>query len=40
MPCVFFEGKDREMKAKKERGFIIPKDEFKEFVEFSDEFGV
>jgi hypothetical protein len=23
-----------------ERGFIIPKDEFKEFVEFSDEFGI
>ena len=35
MPCAYFEGKNREMKAKKERGgIIIPKGEFKEFVEF------
>ena len=35
MPCAYFEGKNRAMKAKKERGgIIIPKDKFKEFVEF------
>ena len=34
MPCAYFEGKNREMKAKKERERIIPKDKFKEFVEF------
>ena len=34
LPCAYFEGKNREMKAKKERERIIPKDKFKEFVEF------
>ncbi|MCK4733268.1 MAG: hypothetical protein KAT65_12500, partial [Methanophagales archaeon] len=35
MPCTYFGEKNREMKAKKERGrIIIPKDKFKEFVEF------
>jgi hypothetical protein len=36
MPCAYFEGKNREMKAKKEGegGIIISKKKFKEFVEF------